>query len=52
MVEEKKEGIPEHTAKDLSAFGGKEKPRPPRKMGHGLPDKRPHFKSFKSPGVK
>lgn len=30
----------------------KEKPRPPKKMGHALPDKRPHFKSFKSPGVK
>lgn len=46
--EEKKEGVPEHKIKDLF----KEKPRSPRKLGHGLADKRPHFKSFKSPGVK
>lgn len=46
--EQKKENPPEHMIKDLF----KEKPRPPRKMGHGLSDKRPHFKSFKSPGVK
>lgn len=26
--------------------------RPPKKMGKGLRDKRPHYKSFKSPGVK
>ena len=31
-------------------FNGKK--RPPRKLGHSLSDKRPHFKSFKSPGVK
>lgn len=37
--EQKKENIPE-------------KPRPPKRMGHALRDKRPHFKSFKSPGVK
>lgn len=30
----------------------KEKPKPPKRLGHGLSDKRPHFKSFKSPGVK
>jgi len=28
------------------------KKRPPKKTGHESSDKRPHFKSFKSPGVK
>lgn len=46
--EEKKEAISEHKIKDL--FKGKT--RPPMKLGHELPSKRPHFKSFKSPGVK
>lgn len=46
--EQKKENVPEHMIKDLF----KEKPKPPKKMGHGLSDKRPHYKSFKSPGVK
>lgn len=45
---EGKENIPEHKIKDLF----KEKTRPPKKLGHGMSDKRPHFKSFKSPGVK
>ncbi len=43
-----KENLPEHKIKDLF----REKIRPPKKMGHSMPDKRPHFKSFKSPGVK
>lgn len=46
--EGEKESVPEHKLKDIF----KEKPRPPKKMGHGLSDKRPHYKSFKSPGVK
>lgn len=37
-----------HGIKDL--FKGKKKP--PKKIGKGLSDKRPHYKSFKSPGVK
>lgn len=44
----KKEDVSEPVVKDVL----KEKPKPPRRMGHALPDKRPHFKSFKSPGVK
>lgn len=37
-----------HRIKDVF----KDKKKPPKKLGHGLNDKRPHFKSFKSPGVK
>lgn len=44
----RKEDVSEHIRKDLF----KEKTRPPKRLGHGLRDKRPHFKSFKSPGVK
>ena len=29
-----------------------EQPKPPKKVGHSMMDKRPHFKSFKSPGAK
>lgn len=28
------------------------KNKPPRTIGHNLSDKRPHFKTFKSPGVR
>lgn len=42
------EVTPKHGIKDV--FRGKK--RPPRKLGRRLKDKRPHFKSFKSPGVK
>lgn len=46
---DKKSGISEeHKIKDVF----KEEKRPPKKLGHGFSDKRPHFKSFKSPGVK
>lgn len=54
MVNEKdkdkarEEMLPQHGIKDI--FKGKK--RPPKKLGRGRNDKRPHFKSFKSPGVK
>lgn len=47
---QKKEDNPEHKLAEF--IKEKEKNRPPKKMGHGLSDKRPHFKSFKSPGIK
>lgn len=46
--EQKKKNIPEQEVKDLF----KEKTRPPKRLGHGISDKRPRFKSFKSPGIK
>ncbi len=50
MENDKKKDKPQqgHGIKDI--FKGKK--RPPKKTGHGSKDKRPHFKSFKSPGVK
>jgi hypothetical protein len=45
---EKKEVTPKHAIQDF--IRGKEKL--PKKLGHKLSDKRPHFKTFKSPGVK
>lgn len=44
----KKEKVPYHSIKDVF----KDKKRAPKKLGRSLSDKRPHFKSFKSPGVK
>lgn len=46
--EEKEKPQEEHGIKDIF----KEKKKPPKKLGHSLKDKRPHFKSYKSPGVK
>ncbi len=43
-----KKEAPKHAIQDF--IKGKEKT--PKKLGHKLSDKRPHFKSFKSPGVK
>jgi hypothetical protein len=49
MVEsEKKEITPKHALKDFA----RSKEKFPKKLGHKLSDKRPHFKTFKSPGVK
>lgn len=47
-LNEKTEIISKHGMQDFLKSG----PKAPRKLGHGLIDKRPHFKSFRSPGVK
>lgn len=50
MEKKNREDKPKEDHGIKGVFKGKKKP--PKKLGHGLKDKRPHFKSFKSPGVK
>lgn len=44
---EKKEITSKHAIRDFV----RAKDKSPKKLGYKLSDKRPHFKSFKSPGI-